>query len=376
MATAVAFFLLLASTAYADATSDADDAYRRGDPDEMLRILRTAAKANDPKAQMFLGRALTGSSLPPEKLNNAEGIRWLRASAENNFVDGQIALARAYHFGRIVPRDLAQAARWYRKAAENGRAKDQDEIGRTYWYGKDVPQDIPEAMRWFLKAAEGGFPDARLVLGTQYALGQAVPRDYVEARRWFLELTSKPVRYPQAPREYLGTFYLKGLGVPIDYVQARRWFEEAAEGFSPYSEYLLGELYEKGLGVTADVDKAMAYYRSSAFKRFAPAQYKLGVAYLRGEGVPMDSAEALKWLAFAIELDPSDEPNPSNRARQIAAFERDPAFFHLNTGHISPAAYEYALDAVRRLSKDPTVLAKARSSAAAFQPVMAPVLIH
>src|SRR6185437_11484706 len=131
-------------------------------------------------------------------------------------------------------------------------------------------------------------------------------------------------------------------------------------------------LHEEGRGTAVDAGKAWSYYRAAAFKRFAPAQYRLGIAYLNGQGVRADSAEALKWLAFAIGQDPTEEPDVASRATVNAVFERDPDLFHLRTGQLRPAAYDYALATVRQLAKDAAVLAKARALAAAFQPILPP----
>lgn len=379
MAAFLVFILALTARANADPSDDAAAAYRRGDYDGTVRILRTAAEGNDPKAQFALGRMLATGAWPHIKRDVAEGTRWLRAAASNDVVVAQMVLAEAYKYGRTVPNgqqdfppNLAEALRWYQRAAENGNAQAQHEIGKAYWYGEGRPRDPLAAIGWFRMAAEGGHSDAQLTLGVQLAEGDVIPRDYVESRRWFLKLVSEPVEYANIPREYLGTFSEKGLGVPQDYAEAIRWYEDAARSYSPYAEYSLGVLYEEGRSTVVDAGKAWSYYRAAAFKRFAPAQYRLGIAYLNGQGVRVDSAEALEWLAFAIRQDPAEEPNAALRAPVNAIFERDPDLFHLRTGQLRPAAYDYALATAHRLAKDAAVLAKARTLAAAFQPTPPP----
>jgi TPR repeat protein len=65
--------------------------------------------------------------------NDAEGLEWLRKAAEGGGEDGEFGLGYLYYSGKVVPKDLTQAANWYRKAADQGNLDAQkalDELAK------------------------------------------------------------------------------------------------------------------------------------------------------------------------------------------------------------------------------------------------------
>ena len=98
--------------------------------------------------------------------------------------DAQWQLGDAYHYGRDVPQDDAEAVRWYRAAAEQGNAEGQWRLGNAYYFGRGVAQDHAEAARWYRAAAEQGNAESQWRLGTLYANGRGVPLDFVAAYAW------------------------------------------------------------------------------------------------------------------------------------------------------------------------------------------------
>lgn len=62
--------------------------------------------------------------------------------------------------GRIVERDLSEAARYYRLAANKGLATAQKNLGRCHQHGWGVPRDPSRAMLWYQRAAAQGDPQA------------------------------------------------------------------------------------------------------------------------------------------------------------------------------------------------------------------------
>lgn len=356
--------------AKAGPVQDAIAAANSRDYEGAVSILRRAAVAGDVPSQSQLGLALYFGWW--KKPDREEGLRWLRAAANRNDVKAQLVLARE-------TKDRAEALNWYEKAALNGDPVAQERMGKAYWWGDGRPLDVKTSVEWFQKAAAGGHPDAQLLLGVQYAVGSVIPRDLGEARHWFSKLAGSSALSARTAQEYLGTFYEKGMGGPQDYSEAMRWYELAVQGgHAPYAEFALGAMYEFGRGVPANLDKALDLYRTAAFRQYRPAQYRLGVAYLRGEGVRRDLAEALKWLAFSVEWDFTDDAAPIEDKSVRSAFERDPELFQARTGHLRPAAFDYAVTTVRELAKVPGLYSQAKSLAAAFQPTPPPppILFH
>ena len=96
----------------------------------------------------------------------------------------QNELGFAYHSGKSVPQDYAEAVQWFRKAADQGFAEAQVNLGNAYHEGTGVPQDYSEAARWYGKAADQGFAEAQVNLGNAYHLGTGVPKDKAKAYFW------------------------------------------------------------------------------------------------------------------------------------------------------------------------------------------------
>ena len=74
--------------------------------------------------------------------------------------DAQWQLGDAYHYGRGVTQDDAEALRWYRAAAEQGSSAGQWRLGNAYYYGWGVARDYAEAVRWYGRRPSRGIPKA------------------------------------------------------------------------------------------------------------------------------------------------------------------------------------------------------------------------
>ncbi len=97
----------------------------------------------------------------------------------------QVAVGESYEAGKVVARDLKQAAEWYQKAAAKGNVSGEIHIAALYRDGgKDFPRDMAQAATWFQKAAEQGDVTAQGTMGTLYSMGQGVEQSYVEAYYW------------------------------------------------------------------------------------------------------------------------------------------------------------------------------------------------
>lgn len=116
--------------------------------------------------------------------NEAEGVKWLRKSAEQGNADGEFWLGAAYYSGTGIAKDTTEALRWYRKAGDKGNAAAQYNLGQAYNLGNGVEKDTAEAARWWQKAAEQGLAKAQYNLGLAYQDGIGVPKDNLQAYFW------------------------------------------------------------------------------------------------------------------------------------------------------------------------------------------------
>ena len=261
---------------------------------EGARWYRKAADQNYARAQYALGLCyLDGEGVPK---NQVEGVKWLRKAAEQNFAGAQYNLGVCYAHGTGVAKDPVEAVKWYRKAAEQNFAEAQDNLGVCYAHGEGVAKDLVEAAKWYRKAAEQNDAEAQFNLGNRYLQGEGVAKDQVEAAKWYRKAAEQNLARAQYN---LGVCFYAGAGVAKDQVEAVKWVRKAAEQNLAEAQNNLGNCYAHGTGVAKDPAEAVKWFRKAAEQNYAEAQYNLGVCYVKGEGVAKDYAEAYKWWLLA-----------------------------------------------------------------------------
>lgn len=119
-------------------------------------------------------------------------------------------IAKMYHSGMGVSRDMKKAFEFYQIAAELGNTDAQVDLGDIYYYGKETAQSYEKANYWYEKAAKNGNATAQMNLGYAYLNGEGVEMNYAKARNW-LEIAVKQGQ-PSA-MYHLGTIYFDGNGV-------------------------------------------------------------------------------------------------------------------------------------------------------------------
>jgi hypothetical protein len=92
-----------------------------------LAVTRHKAEAGDPIAQFDLARAyIAGEGIAKD---SAQGLRWLRKSADQNYFGAEYALGIMYQTGAEgLPKDGHEAAKWYVKAARQQNKASQDRL--------------------------------------------------------------------------------------------------------------------------------------------------------------------------------------------------------------------------------------------------------
>jgi TPR repeat protein len=206
----------------------------------------TLAPAGPASASLVAGVvAIEQASLPPS-------VQAALPRAKRGDSDAQYEIGTAYHEGRGLARDYAEAARWWRKAAARGHVDAQYNLGVMYHRGQGIRQDRAEAALWWRKAAEQGHAEAQYNLGLIYASGRGVPVDYKEAAKWY---RMAAVQGGEKAQYNLGVLYAKGDALPANYIQALMWFSVAAAASPP------GELRDKA-----------AYNRDIVASRLTPEE--------------------------------------------------------------------------------------------------------
>jgi len=124
-------------------------AYNRGDLLGALPLFLEAAEGGSADAQAWLGYLLDFAE------DDAEAVRWYRASAEQGNAEGLIGLADMYAKGEGVEKDLAEARSLYEKAADAGQDRAARVLAAAYEDGGlDVEPDAGQAAYWASRAKE------------------------------------------------------------------------------------------------------------------------------------------------------------------------------------------------------------------------------
>ncbi|WP_162913288.1 tetratricopeptide repeat protein [Rhodospirillaceae bacterium SYSU D60014] len=182
--------------------------YHMGDPSEQdpveaVRWYRFAAERGKAEAQFLLGD-IYHYGWNGVSISITEAQHWykraaatLQADIANGEVYGQYFLARLYHAGQGVARDMREAARLYHAAAEINVAAAQMMLG--YWYlrpteksaDRELPlpdrdiltPDIIEAYKWYALAARHRRPHPDAEKMRDWIAERMVTEDLIEAKR-------------------------------------------------------------------------------------------------------------------------------------------------------------------------------------------------
>jgi len=138
---------------------DGYGAYQLGDYAKAYSLWRPLAEADDPKAQLLVGKLFAeGKGVD---VNPVRAVFWLTRAADAGLVEAQYRLAQIYYEGDGVPRDLGQAIAWWEKAALQGDASSLYSLARLYHTGEGVAMDLDRAEKLYQEAARRGSPSAQ-----------------------------------------------------------------------------------------------------------------------------------------------------------------------------------------------------------------------
>jgi TPR repeat protein len=163
------------------------------------------ANTSDASVESLLNLWATGRGFPAEKDKQIPGYK--EPAALIQYFAGYIKTAKSqyyageiYYQGKLVPKNIAQAADWFNKAAMQGSPEAMNRIGEMWAVGmNNGTPDATEAAGWYRKAAERGLAEAQYHLGLCLAKGEGVSANPAEASKW-LKLAAEQ-KFPNAVEE-------------------------------------------------------------------------------------------------------------------------------------------------------------------------------
>ncbi len=226
----------IAATGFKDDTSECRNLLDSQNYTKAVSICTQDAEAGDSAAQFNL--SLMYSSGWGVSKNDAEALKWLRASADQRYPPAQYTLASHYGAGTGVLKDSKEAVRLLLDAAEQGFVLAQMQLGSMYERGYqrlEIKPEISVAINWYRQAAVQ-CDACQVELWRIYYFGLGVDKDYVEAARHLKKAADAGL--PQAQMQ-LAFRYLEGEGVPKDNVHAYKWFYIAEKAGEPRAKRAL-----------------------------------------------------------------------------------------------------------------------------------------
>jgi TPR repeat protein len=104
-----------------------------------------------PESEYFQGKELLDSRLSQQDIK--DGITLIDKAANEKYGPAQLYLAKLYHEGKYVEKNIPLAVKLYSEAAYNGEPEAQYCLGWMYFHGEGVPQSNEEAIVWFERAS-------------------------------------------------------------------------------------------------------------------------------------------------------------------------------------------------------------------------------
>ncbi|MEE8633501.1 MAG: peptidoglycan-binding protein, partial [Methyloceanibacter sp.] len=180
----------------------------------------STAKSTDKGAPKASAMPATLQTLP-----EAIGPLPLRQAASLGDAKAQYIIAIRYADGKIIKRDLKEAARWLEWAAKAGLAPAQHRFAIMYERGLGVAKDLDQARTWYEAAAERGNTKAMHNLAVSVSGRDGSKPDYALAAKWYAEAAT----YGVADSQFnLGILAEHGLGTTKNLAEAYKWFSLAA----------------------------------------------------------------------------------------------------------------------------------------------------
>lgn len=201
-----------------------------------LEYLERAAKQGSASAKLLLGEHLIQSE---SKEDQMRAVSLFAFSARKKNKEAMINLACCYRDGRGIAASEENYLHWLEEAYEAGSAFAFYEKGRCLFTQK---QD-KEAFPLFLRAAKEGISEARRYLFASHYFGRGTRRNIPEAIRILKEIAEERV----APEEelFLGRIYMDPKTGYLNYKEALLWFGKSLEHGHPEAATFISHIYQE-----------------------------------------------------------------------------------------------------------------------------------
>lgn len=234
-----------------------------------LGTLDARADKNDAEALFILANIYTFGQLD-QSVDYGRALKYLKASADLDYLPAVKNLAQAYWRGGVAPKDVGLAIKYYTVAAEKGDVYSMTQLGSIYQLGDlDHPgdmskRDFPKAVFWYEKAAAAGDAMGLFNLAGTYKMTE--PLKAVEAYKRL------------ADHDDSGFLYVIAV-------------ENLADLYYAYDDR----------GIAKNLPEAFRLSRIAAMLGNAEAQHRLGAMYYQAEATPQDDIQAYTWLKLSAE---------------------------------------------------------------------------
>jgi TPR repeat protein len=251
---------------------DHDGLYGRNE-DEQEKLLRQASEWYESRALAGdAKRQLEFSEILYRCYDEQESLRWLKASAEQDYGEACYILGNKYLRGEVSEYSTRQGIYWLSRAAELGRLSAYEDLGDLYLLGHGhapnqltapSPRIAPDkvvAVAWYERAIANDMRRVAYKLGNHYLTGAHLDQDLLLAEKWLLHAAHAGSASAQRT---LGAEYASGLRLRKDAVAAINWYRIAAAGSQRTIGYDLAEIYADGSIAPVDFDEAIRWLRSA-----------------------------------------------------------------------------------------------------------------
>ncbi len=144
------------------------------------QTLEAAAESGNSIAQFQLGITYLDTG------QTEQGLKYIRAAANQNQPAAQYRLAKLYEAGVGVSADPDMARDLTERAARSGNRIAMHDLGLYYAEGRGgVEKNMQTALGWFEKAAERGVVDSQYNLGVLFSATPEIAKDITSAYVWF-----------------------------------------------------------------------------------------------------------------------------------------------------------------------------------------------
>ena len=324
-----------------------------------------ASMHNIPRAQYYLSEIYRNGC--GVDVDHAKATQYLEEAAENNDPLALINLALLYNNGIHITQDSAKAKKYIKSgiAALNADASNKSDIAAISVYyaimlsiSKDVDEfnntasllkstaiksdgeesaiqylsaaategypraqlflgqylinhkgEYRRGFNWVKQSAENNYPSAMLALSSLYREGTGIGKDNLKWGEWF----AKAVSHKEAAAEcVMGMLYYdpeifpelsNALSIEKDYCKSLALIRQSVKQGDPNAQFFLGLLYKDGEVIAKDDKKFFELALLAAEQGLPEAQNAISLAYEDGVGTDKNPAEAVKWLAKAVEQD-------------------------------------------------------------------------